>query len=67
MSGVEILEVVLWDDRHTRVMAELSFKTPVKSVKPDAQRSQTSRWRIRPFNFWEGWAPKSTTVGAWGI
>ncbi|CAJ1438646.1 unnamed protein product, partial [Effrenium voratum] len=26
-------KVVLWDDRHTRVMAELSFKTPVKSVK----------------------------------
>ena len=28
------LEVVLWDDRHTRVMAELSFKTTVKSVRP---------------------------------
>ncbi|CAE7243988.1 ATG18A [Symbiodinium pilosum] len=26
-------KVVLWDDRHTRVMAELSFKTTVKSVR----------------------------------
>eukprot|EP00913_Durusdinium_trenchii_P018914 g17772.t1 len=29
----EILYVVLWDDRNTRIMAELRFKTPVRSVQ----------------------------------
>lgn len=27
------MEVVLWDDRNTRVMAELRFKTVVRSVQ----------------------------------
>ena len=31
-------EVVIWDDRNTRIMAELRFKSAVRSVQRDAPR-----------------------------
>ena len=35
---VSVRKVVIWDDRNTRIMAELRFKTAVRSVQPLGRR-----------------------------